>query len=106
MRRSFIVAFFDEKLCAFVSIKRYLRDQMLQLKNGLPRAALITAVAVFVVPSQPVIAAEGGSGFYLLGQRGPGAAVLPPVEGVFFRCPLTFTAGMFPARSPLKSVVP
>jgi len=37
--------------------------------------------------SQPAFGAEGGSSFYLLGQRGQGAGVLPPVEGVFFSLP-------------------
>ena len=36
---------------------------------------------------QPAFGAEGGSSFYLLGQRGQGAGVLPPVEGVFFALP-------------------
>ena len=36
---------------------------------------------------QPSFGAEGGSSFYLLGQRGQGAGVLPPVEGVFFALP-------------------
>jgi hypothetical protein len=32
----------------------------------------------------PATASEGGASLYLLGSGGPGAAVLPPVEGVFF----------------------
>lgn len=36
---------------------------------------------------QPALGAEGDSSFYLLGQRGQGAGVLPPVEGVFFALP-------------------
>ena len=32
----------------------------------------------------PVHASEGGTSFYLLGSGGPGAAILPPLEGVFF----------------------
>ncbi|WHO39400.1 transporter [Sphingobium sp. AP49] len=32
----------------------------------------------------PCHASEGGASFYLLGGSGPGAAVMPPVEGVFF----------------------
>jgi hypothetical protein len=32
----------------------------------------------------PAAASEGGASLYLLGSGGPGAAVLPPVEGVFF----------------------
>ena len=87
MPMSSVVAFVDEKLCAIASLTRYLRHQTPLLESVLPRAALITAVAVFVMPSQPVIAAEGGGGFYLLGQRGQGAADLPTVEGVFFTMP-------------------
>lgn len=29
-------------------------------------------------------ASESGVSFYLLGSRGPGAAMLPPIKGVFF----------------------
>jgi hypothetical protein len=36
---------------------------------------------------QPAFGAEGASSFYLLGQRGQGAGILPPVEGVFFALP-------------------
>jgi hypothetical protein len=102
MHISSVVAFFDEQLCAFAGSKRYLRDQRPQLINVLPRAALITAVAVFVIPSQPVIAAEGGSGFYLLGQRGQGAAALPTVEGVFFSMPTYYYSGDVSGSQPLE----
>lgn len=37
-------------------------------------------------------AAEGGTSFYLLGQRGQGAGILPP-EGVFFALPNYFYSG-------------
>ena len=37
--------------------------------------------------NQPAFGSEGASTFYLLGQRGQGAGVLPPVEGVFFALP-------------------
>src|SRR6476659_6158550 len=29
-------------------------------------------------------ASEGGASFYLLGSGGPGAAILPPIRGIFF----------------------
>jgi hypothetical protein len=32
----------------------------------------------------PAYASEGGASFYLLGSGGPGAALLPPVRGIFF----------------------
>jgi hypothetical protein len=102
MHRSSTVAFFDEKLCAFVDLKRSLRDPIPQLGNRLPRAALIAFVAALVMPSQPVIAAEGGSGFYLLGQRGPGAAALPTVEGVFFSMPSYYYSGDVSGSQPLE----
>jgi hypothetical protein len=59
----------------------------------LQHAVLIGAFAAFFIPSQQAIAAEGGSGFYLLGQRGQGAAALPTVEGVFFSMPTYFYSG-------------
>ena len=40
--------------------------------------------AVLVIAAQPAKASEGGASFYLLGSGGPGAAMLPPVKGVFF----------------------
>jgi len=43
--------------------------------------------------AQPVVAAESGSSFYLLGQRGQGAGILPPVEGVFFSLPNYYYSG-------------
>jgi hypothetical protein len=103
MHLSSIVAFFDEKLCAFVSLKRYLRHPTLRLESVLPRAALITAVLVFVMPIQSVLAAEGGSGFYLMGQRGQGAAALPPVEGVFFSMPAYFYSADVSASQALET---
>jgi len=44
-------------------------------------AALAT---MSVVGAAPAFASEGGASFYLLGSGGPGAALLPPLEGVFF----------------------
>jgi hypothetical protein len=40
-----------------------------------------------MLSTEVVVAAEGGSSFYLLGQRGQGAGSLPPVQGVFFALP-------------------
>jgi len=37
-----------------------------------------------MLAAQPSHASEGGASFYLLGSGGPGAAILPPLEGVFF----------------------
>ncbi len=47
-----------------------------QLGLGAAAAALLCA--------QPAQASEGGASLYLLGSGGPGVAVLPPIEGVFF----------------------
>lgn len=41
------------------------------------------AVAAFFAAA-PAEAAEGGASFYLLGSGGPGAAILPPLPGLFF----------------------
>ena len=46
------------------------------------RSILIAAGIAFV--TTPAQATEGGASFYLLGSGGPGAAVLPPVRGLFF----------------------
>jgi hypothetical protein len=42
------------------------------------------AAAVALVAANPAHADEGGASVYLLGSGGPGAAVLPPLEGIFF----------------------
>ncbi len=52
----------------------------------------IVGAAFFAFPAGSTLAAEGGSSFYLLGQRGQGAAVLPP-EGLFFSAPNYFYSG-------------
>lgn len=49
-------------------------------RRGLPAALSIALAAA----ATPAAASEGGASLYLLGSGGPGAAVLPPVEGVFF----------------------
>jgi hypothetical protein len=41
---------------------------------------LISAAAC----AQPALASEGGTSFYLLGSGGPEAAIMPPLQGVFF----------------------
>jgi len=52
----------------------------------------IIGAAFLAFPAGSAFAAEGGSSFYLLGQRSQGAAVLPP-EGVFFSAPNYFYSG-------------
>ncbi len=44
-------------------------------------AALAT---IGLLGAAPAHASESGSSFYLLGSGGPGAALLPPLQGVFF----------------------
>ncbi len=62
--------------------------------NCAAQAVIIIACAVLLALSAgSAVAAEGGSSFYLLGQRGQGAAVLPPVEGVFFALPTYYYSG-------------
>lgn len=48
------------------------------------RLAGTLAILVGTLASQTCHASEGGASFYLLGGGGPEAAVMPPVEGVFF----------------------
>ena len=45
---------------------------------------VLTALAVAAFGATPAEASEGGASFYLLGSGGPGAAILPPIRGVFF----------------------
>lgn len=46
-------------------------------------ASLLAAAAATAIAGAPARASEGGASFYLLGSGGPGAAVLPPVRGIF-----------------------
>jgi hypothetical protein len=46
-------------------------------------AALLLGIGI-TAAGTPAHASEGGASFYLLGSGGPEAAVLPPLEGVFF----------------------
>ncbi len=61
---------------------------LLRLSARAPRVvASIVGAVLLGLSAGSAVAAEGGSSFYLLGQRGQGAAALPPVEGVFFALP-------------------
>jgi hypothetical protein len=58
---------------------------------GLPiRASLnkslifISAAVVSFICSAPAHGSEGGASFYLLGSGGPGNAILPPFQGIYF----------------------
>jgi len=82
--------------------KNYRKNEEPQLINMLQHTALVATFAAIVIPSQPVMAAEGGSGFYLLGQRGQGAAILPTVEGVFFSMPTYHYSGDASGSQPLE----
>ncbi|MCF2514498.1 transporter [Sphingomonas sp. G124] len=44
-------------------------------------SAILGPVSFFATPAY---ASEGGASFYLLGSGGPGAALLPPIRGIFF----------------------
>ena len=56
---------------------------MKQIQPGMLRH-LLAGIGIACVASGPAQASEGGASFYLLGSGGPGAAVLPPVRGIFF----------------------
>jgi len=56
-------------------------------------AVVISGAVLVALSAGSTFAAEGGSSFYLLGQRGQGAGVLPPIEGVFFSLPTYFYSG-------------
>ncbi len=47
------------------------------------RAAAAVAGATLAAAASQAVATEGGASVYLLGSGGPGAAVMPPVKGVF-----------------------
>jgi hypothetical protein len=63
-------------------LKTVTRSPRWQRPRSLPGSLAIALAAV--VGATPAAASEGGASLYLLGSGGPGAAVLPPVEGVFF----------------------
>lgn len=58
---------------------------MRRLRPKAPVARMIACGLVFAaaVWSGPAAASEGGASVYLLGSGGPGAAVVPPLQGVF-----------------------
>ena len=61
--------------------------------NGAKQTMNIVICALSIVlAAGSAFAAENGMGFYLLGQRGQGAGVLPP-EGVFFSLPSHYYSG-------------
>ena len=64
----------------FGSRRRWMAVSFTKLVAGVAGAAWLALSA------GPAVAAEGGSSFYLLGQRGQGAGILPP-EGAFFSLP-------------------
>ena len=45
---------------------------------------MLVVVVAFTGIATPAHASESGASFYLLGSGGPGAAIMPPVPGVFF----------------------
>ncbi|HEY2358329.1 MAG TPA: transporter [Phenylobacterium sp.] len=58
-----------------------------------PRRAACTALFVGAIWAQGAQASEGGSSVYLLGSGGPGAAILPPIQGVFLANTLYYYDG-------------
>lgn len=54
---------------------------------------LIAGAALLALSGGSAVASEGGSSFYLPGQRGQGAGMLPPVEGLFFALPTYYYSG-------------
>jgi hypothetical protein len=65
-----------------------------------PRAARVAAcglaagvVLAGAMAASPARASENGTSFYLLGSGGPGAAVLPPISGVFLSNTYYYYAG-------------
>ncbi|MBW2193982.1 MAG: transporter [Deltaproteobacteria bacterium] len=66
---------------------------------------IIACAALLALSAGSAVAAEGGSSFYLLGQRGQGAAVLPPVEGVFFALPTYYYSGDTSGLEPIGGAV-
>lgn len=58
-----------------------MRTRQTRTAARLAGASLVLAAAGFAGTAQ---ASEGGASFYLLGSGGPGAAILPPLPGVFF----------------------
>jgi hypothetical protein len=79
-------AYLKKMICLFPLLR--------QARRTLHMTANITiTAAIIVLSAESVVATEGGSSFYLLGQRGQGAGILPPVEGVFFALPTYYYSG-------------
>ncbi|KRB59534.1 phenol degradation protein meta [Rhizobium sp. Root708] len=61
------------------------------MRSGLNRKIFLAAVTAVVAPGLAQ-AAEGGAGFYLLGSKGPAAAITPPA-GVYFQNDFYYYSG-------------
>ena len=68
-------------------------------------AVVISGAVLVALSAGSTFAAEGGSSFYLLGQRGQGAGVLPPIEGVFFSLPTYFYSGDASGLEPVSGSI-
>src|SRR5262245_17274954 len=61
-------------------------------RSGRVTGASMAAIAALIAAS-PAQADESGASVYLLGTGGPGAAVLPPLEGIYFQNDLYYYDG-------------
>jgi len=65
------------------------------------RLSILAVTAISAIPSL-LYAAEGGAGFYLLGSKGPAAAVMPPA-GLYFQNDLYFYSGSLGGETQLPT---
>ncbi|MGH6951269.1 MAG: transporter, partial [Vitreimonas sp.] len=64
------------------------------LRGARLRALLAASAATLaLLYAAPARATEGGASLYLLGSGGPGAAIMPPVEGVFLNNTVYYYSG-------------
>lgn len=60
-------------------------------RSGAMGARMVAMIGLFA--ASPALADESGASVYLLGSGGPGAAVMPPLEGIYFENDLYYYDG-------------
>lgn len=69
-------------------------------KSHLRPLVRVIMIGMAMSLASPALASEGGTSFYLLGSGGPGAAKLPPIEGIFLDNTTYYYAGSVGGERP------
>lgn len=75
--------------------------QQARTRKWQPLAFAVVIASAMGLCAQPAKASEGGASIYLLGSGGPGTAIMPPLEGVYFADSLYIYQGSLAADKEL-----